>query len=173
MRRQLAVTLMAIALSHTFGSRWPSGVTTPSTPALPNSDVELAPALVDHAAEAVDAGEILEVERDQRRSAALGADGVVELLQPAGRARHRHNVRAGFGERQRRRVANAARRAGDDGDASFQTGHRSAGPGGAREGMDVVGGLAVGQPRRIGAGEAGIAELRRLAVAVAPAPTAR
>ena len=68
--RQVAVTLTAITLSKTLASTWPIGEMTPSIAGIGDQDVELAPALVDRAAEPVDAGHVGEVERHQRRLAA-------------------------------------------------------------------------------------------------------
>ena len=92
--------------------------------------VELAPALVDGAAQPVDAGHVGEVERHQRRLAlagpgALGLDLVVELLQPADRARHRDDMRAGRRHVPGDEIADAARSAGDQRDAAGEVGsHR-------------------------------------------------
>lgn len=80
--------------------------------------VELAPALVDRAAEPVDAGHVGEVERHQRRLSARRADFVVQLLEPADRARRGDDVRAGRRQFPGQEVADAARRAGDEGDAT-------------------------------------------------------
>ncbi len=55
-------------------------------------------------------------------AAAGRADLVVEFLEPADRARDRDDVRAGRAERQRDGAADAARGAGDDGDAAPQGG---------------------------------------------------
>ena len=67
-----------------------------------DQDVELAPALVDRAAQPVDAGHVGEVERHQRRLALAvrraRLDLVVELFQPADGARHRDHMRAGRGQ---------------------------------------------------------------------------
>ena len=114
---KLAVTLTAITSFHGFSSICPSGEEGPATPALPTQDVELAVALLQRRAEPRDAVGIGEAERHQRRAAAVLPDLVVELLEPALRARHRDDVRARFGERARRGIADAARGAGDEGDA--------------------------------------------------------
>ena len=133
--------------------------------------VEAAPALEERPAQPVDAGAVLEVEGNERGRTAPGADGVVQLFQPADGARDGNHVGAGFGERQRRRPADAARCAGDDDDAIGEAaGHdtASAGLGEQAERADVVAVLAVGEPGRIGAGEAGVAELRLLRIALPP-----
>ena len=91
-------------------------------------DVELLPALEDRRAEAVDAFEVLEVERHQRGGAAGRLDLVVEFLKTADRARNGDDMRAGRGEALGGVVADAARGAGDDGDAAFERlrfGHRA------------------------------------------------
>ena len=98
--RHVPVTLTAMTLSNTLASTWPIGAMTPSTRGIGDQDVELSPALVDRAAEPVDAGHVGEVERHQRRLAlagpgALGLDLVVEFFQPADGARHRDHMRAG------------------------------------------------------------------------------
>src|SRR6266536_4523678 len=82
-----------------------------------DEDVELAMAFVQRSAKAGDAVGIREVERHQRGAAAVVADLVVELFQPALRARHRHDMRAGFGKCARGGIADAARGAGDESDA--------------------------------------------------------
>ena len=96
--RQLAVTLTAITSSQTFGSRWASGVIAPSSPALPRSMSSLPQRENIAAPEPVDGGKILEVERHQRRRAALRPDLVVELLERADRPCHRDDVRSRLGE---------------------------------------------------------------------------
>ncbi|MGY3459547.1 hypothetical protein ACVWW5_004997 [Bradyrhizobium sp. LM3.4] len=82
-----------------------------------DEDVELAVAFVQAGAEPRDAVGIGEVERHQRCAAAVIADLVVELFQPALRARHSHDMRAGPRERLGRGEADAARGAGDESDA--------------------------------------------------------
>src|SRR3954471_12823236 len=67
--------------------------------------------------EARDAVGIGEVERHQRGATAVLADLVVELFQPALRARHGDDMRAGPGQRLCRGEADAARGAGDESDA--------------------------------------------------------
>ena len=89
----------------------------PGDAGIAEENVEPAVALVQRRAEPGDAVEIGEVERHQRRAAAFIADLVVELFQPALRARHRNDVRAGLRQRQRRGIADAARGAGDESDA--------------------------------------------------------
>ena len=112
MRRQFAVTLTAMTASQTGWSTWVSGAISPRRPALPSEDVELAPALVDRGAEAVEGVVILEIERHEGRRRSGGADLVVELLERALRARERDHMRAGAREGERRGAADAARGAG-------------------------------------------------------------
>src|SRR5579871_2016716 len=82
-----------------------------------DENVELAMPLMQCSAEPRHTVEIGEAERHQGRRAAGFADLVVELFQPALCARHRHDVRAGLGERERRGITDAARGAGHEGDA--------------------------------------------------------
>ena len=91
-----------------------------------DKNVELAVALVQRRAEPGDAVVIGEVERHQRGAAAVFADLVVELFQPALRPRHRHHMRAGLCQRARGGIADAARGAGDESDAGGEgVGHGS------------------------------------------------
>ena len=82
-------------------------------PGIACQHVETAVALIEREREPRDAVAILHIQRHQRGGAAGGLDLVVDLLQPAHRARHGHHVRAGLGELQSERRANAARGAGD------------------------------------------------------------
>src|SRR3984957_6999867 len=82
-----------------------------------DENIELATAVVQRRAKPCDAVGVGQVERHQRGAAAVLSDLVVEFLKPALRARHGDNMRAGFGERARRGVADAARGAGDESDA--------------------------------------------------------
>jgi len=68
--------------------------------------------------EPVDPVIVLQVERHERRGAARRLDGVVDLFQPADRAGDRDHMRAGFGERDRGRVSDAARGTGDERDTA-------------------------------------------------------
>src|ERR1700744_2043877 len=72
--------------------------------------------LMQRRAEPGDAFEIGEVERHERRAAAVLADLVVEFFEPALRARDRDDMRARFRQRARGGVADAARGAGDERD---------------------------------------------------------
>src|SRR5439155_14296068 len=72
--------------------------------------------LVERGAEPRDALVVLEVKRNKRGAAAGRADRIVELLQAADRARECDHVRARARERKRRRIADAARGAGDERD---------------------------------------------------------
>ena len=82
-----------------------------------DENVDLAVALMQRRAEPGDAVEIGEVERHQRGAAAVLADLVVEFFQAALRARDGNDMRACAGERACGGVADAARGAGDEGDA--------------------------------------------------------
>ncbi len=88
----------------------------PEHAGIADQNVEPLVALVERGAEPHDAVVVLEVERHQRGRAADGADRVVELFQPADRARDRDHMRARARERERGRVADAARGAGDERD---------------------------------------------------------
>ena len=68
--RQVAVTLTVITFSKTLASIWPIGEITPRIAGIGHQHVELAPALVDGAAQPVDAGHVGQVERHQRGAAA-------------------------------------------------------------------------------------------------------
>ena len=81
-----------------------------------DENVELAVALMQRGAKPGDAVEIGEVERHQCGAAAVVADLVVEFLEAALRARHRHHMRAGLCQRARGGIADAARGAGDESD---------------------------------------------------------
>ena len=91
-----------------------------------DEDVELAPALVDRPAEPVERGIIGDVARHQRGGRAGRADRVVELLERALGPRQCDHMRAGPRQLDRHGTADAARGAGDDGDA---VGERSFGHG--------------------------------------------
>ena len=114
---QLAVTLTAMTSSQSFGSTWASGDERPEHAGIADQHVEPAVALVERQRQPVDAVEVLQVERHQRRRAAGGLDRVVELLQPADGARDRDHMGAGLRQRERERRADAARGAGDERDA--------------------------------------------------------
>src|SRR6202021_2411034 len=81
-----------------------------------DQNVEFAVALMQRRAEPGGAVEVGEIERYQSGAAAVLADLVVELLEAALRPRHRHHVRAGFCQRPRGGIADAARGAGDESD---------------------------------------------------------
>ena len=82
-----------------------------------DEDVEFAVALMQRGAKPGAAVEIAEVERHQGRAAAVLTDLVVELFEPALRARHRHDMGALLGKRARGGIADAARGAGHESDA--------------------------------------------------------
>src|SRR6266702_3117510 len=79
-----------------------------------DQNVEPLIALVERGVKPRDALVVLEVKRNKRGGAAGRADRVVELLQAADRARECDHVRARTRERERRRIADAARGAGDE-----------------------------------------------------------
>ena len=119
-----------------------------------DEDVELAPALVDRAAEPVDAAHVGEVERHEGRRAARRLDLVVEFLEAADRAGDRDDVRALGGEPLGDVVADAARGAGDQRDPVLQPVRH------------VLPATSV----RLAAGLAGAAEERKLPDVVASPP---
>src|ERR1700704_2965547 len=82
-----------------------------------DENVELSVALMQRRAEPGDAVKIGEIERHQGRSSTVLADLVVELLEAALRPRHRNHMRAGFCQRARGGIADAARSTGDESDA--------------------------------------------------------
>src|SRR5262249_18002239 len=87
--------------------------------------IESSETLVQGRAEPIDAGVVLEVERHERGRSTQALDRVVELLEAADGARERDNMAAGFGERERGGVADAARGAGDERDTVGEgKGHR-------------------------------------------------
>ena len=99
-------------------------------PGVADQNVELAMPLIERRAEPVDRREIRDVEGREGGRAAGRADLVVELLKAALGASGRDHMRPGLGERERRRVTDAAARAGDDRDAAgegFWVGHRALG----------------------------------------------
>ena len=89
----------------------------PENAGIADQDVEPAEALVQRKPEPVDALVVLEVERHQRGGAAERLDRVVELLEPADGAGDGDDVGAGLRQRERGRIADAARGAGDERDA--------------------------------------------------------
>ena len=82
--------------------------------------VEPAPALIDRGAEAIERCEIFQIERNERGAAAGFLDFVVDIFEPADRARDEDDMRAGSRERLGRRLPDAARRAGDERNAPFE-----------------------------------------------------
>src|ERR1700716_943933 len=82
-----------------------------------DENVEPAVALMQRRTQPRDAVEVGEIERHQGRSSAVVADLVVEFFQASLRSRHRNHMRAGFSQRARRGIADAARGAGDAGEA--------------------------------------------------------
>src|SRR5450631_1935835 len=82
-----------------------------------DENVEPAVALMQRRTQPRDTLEVGEIKRHQGRGSAVVADLVVEFFQAALRSRHRNDMRAGFSQRARRGIADAARSAGDEGDA--------------------------------------------------------
>ena len=99
---QLAVTLTAIRLSQSFGSKWPSGDSVPSDAGIADQHVEAAVALGQRQRQPGDAVAVLHIERHQRGRAAGRLDLVVEFFQAADGARHRDDMRAGLRQLQAR-----------------------------------------------------------------------
>ena len=85
-----------------------------------DQDIKLAEALMQGRAQPVDGVEVGEVLRHQRRRAAGGRDGVVQLLQPADGAGQRHHMGALGGKQFRHRRADAAAGPGDQRYPPFQ-----------------------------------------------------
>src|SRR6516225_8441866 len=97
----------------------------PKNAGIADQHVESSEALVQGGAEPIDALVILEVERHERGRTTQGLDRVIELLEPADRARERDNMGAGAGQRERGGIADAARGAGDERDTVGEgKGHR-------------------------------------------------
>ena len=97
----------------------------PKNAGIADHHVESSEALVQGGAEPIDALVILEVERHERGRTTQGLDRVIELLEPADRARERDNMGAGAGQRERGGIADAARGAGDERDTVGEgKGHR-------------------------------------------------
>src|ERR1700724_2153873 len=81
-----------------------------------DQNVEFAVALMQRRAEPGDTVEVGEIERHQSGGSAVLSDLVVELFEPGLGPRHRHHMRAGFCQRPRGGIADAARGAGDQSD---------------------------------------------------------
>src|SRR5712692_4744833 len=105
-------------------------------PGIADENVELAVALMQRSTKPCDAVEVGQIERHQGRSSAIPADLVVEFFEAALGSRNRNNVRAGFSQRTRGGIADAARGAGDESD-----------PGGEGEGHGR-GNLCYDMPRK-------------------------
>ena len=90
-------------------------------------DVELAPTFLDDGAELFDTVARQQIERDQGRGAARGADQIIDFLQRTGRARRGDYMRAGLAEFERHGAANTTRSTGHQGDEASQVncGHAS------------------------------------------------
>ena len=89
------------------------GERAPKNAGIADQHIEALVAFVESQCESRDAVAVLHVERHQGGGAAGGLDLVVELFQPADRARDGHDMRAGLRKLERDRSANAARGAGD------------------------------------------------------------
>src|SRR5882672_4951570 len=86
-------------------------------PGIADENVELAVAFMQCSTKPCDTVEVGQIERHQGRSSAVLSDLVVEFFEAALRSRHHNDVRAGFGQRTRGGIADAARGAGDESDA--------------------------------------------------------
>src|ERR1700730_11290273 len=105
---------------------------------MPKLQVESSETLVQGRTEPIDALVVLEVERHERGRTTQGLDRVIELLEPADRARERDNMGAGAGQRERGGIADAARGAGDErGTVGEGKGHRCSRDSGRRQGYAV------------------------------------
>jgi len=83
-----------------------------------DKNIEASVPLVERGGEPVEALVVAHVERHQGRRAAGGPHRIVEFFEAADRACHRDHMGAGAGERDPRRVTDAARGAGDERDAA-------------------------------------------------------
>src|SRR5512143_2745025 len=98
----------------------------PGDAGIADENVELAMTLMQRGAETGDSVEVGEVERHQGRSSARLSDLVVEFFEAGLRSRHRHDMRAGPGQRARGGIADAARGAGHESDTGGEgKGHDS------------------------------------------------
>ena len=114
---------------HSLGSICPSGENVPNSAALPTRMSSRLVALVDGGRELVDLDEVPQVERHQRGAAAGGADLVVDLFEPAGRARRQYQMCTLAGEALGDGGADAARGAGDKRDFAGEPPRHHAGEG--------------------------------------------
>ena len=83
--------------------------------------VELAEAFIERRTQAIDAGTVRDVERDEGGVAADLLDAVVEFLEAPHGARDGDHVRAFAGEGERRGRTQPARGAGDESDAVLKS----------------------------------------------------
>ena len=95
---------------------------TPSIAGIGDENVELAPALVDRAAEPVDARHVGEVERHQRRLPPAALISSSSSSSPPDGARDGDHMRARRREMLGGEIADAARGAGDERDAAGEVG---------------------------------------------------
>ncbi|MNY03529.1 hypothetical protein D3C86_1361560 [compost metagenome] len=85
-----------------------------------DENIKFAPALENIGAQRIDGFHVGEIEGNERRRAADGLDGVVQLLKAAHRAGAGDDMRAGLGKFQRGEIADAARSAGNESDAALE-----------------------------------------------------
>ncbi len=81
-----------------------------------DEDIEFAPALENRCPERIDCVHVGKIKWHERRGTADSLDGVVELFKATDRAGASDHVRAGLGQFQRREIADASRRSGNEGD---------------------------------------------------------
>lgn len=93
---------------------------TPRTAGIGDENIKFAPALEDIRTQRIDGFHVGEIEGNERRRAADGLDGVVQLLKAAHRAGAGDDMRASLGKFQRREIADAARSAGNESDAALE-----------------------------------------------------
>ena len=130
-----------------------------------NQDVEAVPALADAVGQLRDRGPVDEVDRRDGRAAAGGVNAFFDLFERLGGAGDEDDMGAGFGERFGGGGTDAAAGAGDERQLAgerLRIGHGRAFSGLRREKASSLALRAdIGQRRRIVAGEAGVAALRR------------
>jgi hypothetical protein len=116
--RHVAVTLTVITFSKVLASTWPIGEIVPSTPALATRMSSLPQRSKIAPPSASMAPMSARSKGTKRGAAADGLDGIVEIFKAADGAGAGHHMRAGLGQFERREIADAARSAGDDSDAT-------------------------------------------------------
>ena len=90
----------------------------PEDAGIADKHVKPAETLVQRKTKPVDAVVVLEVERDESGGTSGSLDRVIELLEPTNGASDRHDVGAGIRQGQRSGVADPARSAGDERNAT-------------------------------------------------------